>query len=61
MAISTSGRWVLFVSCATDLVTGQVFDLHNLSQQLFLFDRVAGTTVLVSHNATSAVTPCIRC
>jgi Tol biopolymer transport system component len=60
VAISTSGRWVLFVSCATDLVTGQVFDLHNLSQQLFLFDSVAGTTALVSHNATSAVTPCNR-
>ncbi len=60
VAISASGRWVLFVSCATDLVTGQVFDLHNLSQQLFLFDRVAGTTALVSHNATSAVTPCNR-
>ena len=60
VAISTSGRWVLFISCATDLVTGQVFDLSNLSQQLFLFDRVAGTTTLVSHNATSAVTPCNR-
>jgi Tol biopolymer transport system component len=58
VAISTSGRWVLFVSCAADLVTDQVLDLHNLSQQLFLFDRVAGTTALVSHNATSAVTPC---
>jgi Tol biopolymer transport system component len=56
VAISTSGRWVLFVSDAGDLVPGQV---DNFSfRQLFLFDRVAGTTALVSHNATSAVTPC---
>lgn len=60
VAISASGRWLLFVSGATDLVTGQVFDEPNYSQQLFLFDRVAGTTALVSHNATSAVTPCNR-
>lgn len=48
-AISHDGRYVAFVSEATNLVPGQV-DTDNTSD-VFLRDRVAGTTVLVSHAA----------
>jgi Tol biopolymer transport system component len=46
-AISDDGRYVAFVSEAVNLVPGQVD--HNLATDVFLRDRVAGTTVLVSH------------
>lgn len=52
--ISADGSFVLFRSYATDLVTGQVDT--NLTQDLYLFDRVAGTTTLVSHSASSPTT-----
>ena len=49
--ISADGRYVLFGSTATNLVTGQV-DGPN-SFDLFLYDRVIGTTALVSHSSAS--------
>ena len=45
---------MLFSSPATDVVAGQVDT--NLVDDLFVFDRVAGTTTLVSHAAGSRTT-----
>jgi Tol biopolymer transport system component len=45
--LSADGRWVVFASLATDLVAGA--SDANASSDVFLFDRVAGTTTLVSH------------
>jgi hypothetical protein len=53
-SISSDGRYVAFVSLATDLVAGQT-DTNNATD-IFLFDRVSGTTSLVSHVSASAVT-----
>ncbi len=46
-SVSADGRFVAFVSLATDLVAGQ--SDGNLAGDVFLFDRVAGTVTLVSH------------
>ena len=50
-AFSSDGRYVLFGSYAPNLVPGQI-DGNNYSD-LFLHDRVTGTTTLVSHQAGS--------
>ena len=52
--ISGNGQYVAFVSSATDLVTGQVD--ANAGNDVFLFDRVTGSIVLVSHAAGSTTT-----
>ncbi|MFL6195660.1 MAG: hypothetical protein ACJ75H_15900 [Thermoanaerobaculia bacterium] len=55
MVMSADGRFVAFVSAHPALVPGQV----NLGQNVpnvFLYDRVAGTTALVSHHRDSATT-----
>jgi Tol biopolymer transport system component len=49
-ALSADGRWVVFASSATNLVSGQADG--NASSDVFLFDRVAGTTALVSRSAS---------
>ena len=46
-AISADGRYVAFSSNAGNLVSGQVDPVTTLD--VFLFDRVTGTTALVSH------------
>ena len=46
-SISADGRFVTFWSSATDLVAGQVED--EVRTDVFLWDRVTGTTELVSH------------
>jgi Tol biopolymer transport system component len=48
-AISADGRYVLYESAATDLVPGQSDDPDAGTLDLFLFDRAAGTTALVTH------------
>ena len=53
-AVSADGRYVAFSSPATNLVAGQV-DVGGTSD-VFLHDRVAGTTILVSRTAASPVT-----
>ncbi len=53
--ISADGRYVAFASGASDLVAGQI-DSNHRSLDLFLFDRVTRSTVLVSHLPSSAVT-----
>jgi len=52
--VSDNGRYVAFVSNATDVVAGQVD--ANSSTDVFLYDRVTKTTALVSHIPASAVT-----
>jgi Tol biopolymer transport system component len=52
--ISADGRWIFFPSFAADLVPGQV-DADGKSD-VFLYDRVSGTTLLVSHSASSPTT-----
>jgi Tol biopolymer transport system component len=56
--LSADGRYVLYQSDATDLVSGQVDETPGGSavyRDLFLYDRVAGTTTLVSRSPKSAV------
>jgi hypothetical protein len=55
--ISADGNFIVFLSGATDLVPGQVEPSSN--QNVFLYDRVAGTITLVSHSRTSSVTTAI--
>ncbi len=49
-ALSDDGRFLAYASGAADLVAGQT---ANAASQLYLFDRQAGASVLVSHAATS--------
>jgi Tol biopolymer transport system component len=70
-AISDDGAYVVFLSRSTDHVPGQIdtniedlgFGWELPGIDVFLYDRAAGTTVLVSHAAGSGVTageyPCI--
>jgi Tol biopolymer transport system component len=50
-AVSATGRYVVFLSNASDLVTGQVD--ANEGQDVFLRDVTSGATLLVSHSSTS--------
>jgi Tol biopolymer transport system component len=52
-AVSRDGRYVAFLSAAGNLVSGQV-DRDTLN--VFLYDRAARTTTLVSHAAGAATT-----
>src|SRR4028118_34692 len=45
--VSADGRYVVFASESTNLVPGQVD--NNFDSDIFLHDRVTGTTRLVSH------------
>ncbi|MFL5330943.1 MAG: hypothetical protein ACJ8C4_18775 [Gemmataceae bacterium] len=51
---SADGRYVVFVSYATNLVPGQVD--NEQSQDVFLRDRWINTTILVSHASGSSAT-----
>lgn len=53
-SVSADGRYVVFTSSAANLVGAQ-FDLNG-GNDVFVFDRTAGTTALVSHRSDSAVT-----
>ena len=53
-SISADGSRVAFASQATDLVTGQADT--NAAQDVFLYDRATGTSTLVSHSTSSAIT-----
>jgi Tol biopolymer transport system component len=54
LAISCDGRWVVFQSTAANLVPGQADT--NGAGDVFLWDRVSGSTALVSHKASSLTT-----
>ncbi|HSK77934.1 MAG TPA: hypothetical protein VLQ45_15895 [Thermoanaerobaculia bacterium] len=51
VALSADGRYAAFSSTAANLVPGQ--QDSNLWNDIFLYDRLAGTTTLVSHAAES--------
>lgn len=53
--VSADGRFVTYVSRATDLVAGQN-DANGTDLDVFLFDRLTGATALASHVAGSALT-----
>lgn len=58
--VSADGRYVAYVSAATNLVPGQVDPVDNPNNFLgdmdvFLFDRETGTNTLVSHAAAAAL------
>ena len=53
-AMSADGRYLALVSLATDLVPGQ--NDSNRQEDVFLFDRLAGASTLVSHPSGSALT-----
>ena len=47
--ISADGRWIAYQSASSDLVSGQVDNNGGNGGDIFLYDRVADTTFLVSH------------
>jgi len=51
--ISTDGRWVAFVSSATNLIAGQ--SDTSAADDVFLWDRLTGTMTLVSRSRLGAV------
>lgn len=53
-AVSDDGRYVVFTSTATNLVVGQIDT--NFAEDIFVHDRVAGTTQLVSRAAGTTTT-----
>ncbi len=55
LQISADGRYVAFVSLATDLVPGATDTNHQTD--VYLWDRVTGTTTLVSHATGSSNVP----
>jgi Tol biopolymer transport system component len=54
-SVSDDGRHSVYLSTAPNVVPGQV-DLNAGGADAFLFDRIAGTTTLLSHVDESAVT-----
>jgi Tol biopolymer transport system component len=55
--VSADGRFVAYLSGASDLVAGEN-DLNGAAQDLFLYDRLTGATTLVSHvSGTALATP----
>jgi Tol biopolymer transport system component len=54
ISVSADGSRVAYKSGATNLVAGQVDG--NTQEDIFLYDRAAGTSTLVSHAAASATT-----
>jgi Tol biopolymer transport system component len=57
-SISRDGRYVAFLSTANNLAPGQIDRNANYGQSandVFLYDRVARTTTVVSHDAGSSV------
>jgi Tol biopolymer transport system component len=56
LSISPDGRWLAYASLAPDLVPGQMDSyLDGFGYDIFLFDRMTGENVLVSHAAGSSV------
>lgn len=53
-ALSADGRWIVYASLATNLVSGQVD--NNNDSDVFLYDRQTGITELVSRGAGTLTT-----
>lgn len=54
-AISSDGQFIAYASQATDLVAG-LNNVNGTREDVFVFDRVAGTTTLASHIQGAALT-----
>src|SRR5436309_5037603 len=52
--VSADGRFIGFTSQATNIVPGQTDT--NGARDVFLYDRLTGTTVLVTHTSNSTIT-----
>jgi Tol biopolymer transport system component len=52
-ALSADGRFVAFLSAATDLIPGFVDGNGSISGDVFLYDRATGSTSLVSRSTAS--------
>jgi Tol biopolymer transport system component len=57
--VSADGRYVAYLSWASDLVAGVTDD--NFSPDVYLFDRLAGANRLVSRRAAATTTAAGRC
>jgi Tol biopolymer transport system component len=55
--ISADGRWLAFLSRATNLIAGQVPSPVASPTDAFLYDRISGSLRLVSHTIASPQTP----
>ena len=55
--ISADGRWIAFLSRATNLIAGQVPSSVLSASDAFLYDRISGSLRLVSHTTASPQTP----
>ncbi len=53
--MSEDGRWILYVSSATNLIDGVTY--LNSASNVFLFDAKTGSTTLVSHSVTPFTGP----
>src|SRR5205823_14559257 len=51
---SADGFWIVYASTSTNLVSGQTDT--NANYDIFLFDRAAGTNLLVTHRPDSLTT-----
>ncbi|HKV12391.1 MAG TPA: hypothetical protein VJ725_29880, partial [Thermoanaerobaculia bacterium] len=60
-SMSADGRWIVFTSLATNLVAG-VTDTNGgtpfTGNDIFLYDRIAGTSTLISHAHGAPATAC---
>src|SRR4029077_18214880 len=57
LRVSADGRWIAFLSQATNLIAGQLPSSSSFLSNAFLYDRIAGSLRLVSHTTASPQTP----
>jgi Tol biopolymer transport system component len=57
LRISADGRWIAFLSQATNLIAGELPSSSSYASNAFLYDRVAGALRLASHTTASLLTP----
>jgi Tol biopolymer transport system component len=57
LRISADGRWIAFLSQATNLIAGELPSSSSYASNAFLYDRVAGALRLASHTTASPLTP----
>lgn len=59
VSLSADGRWIVYLSAATDLVAGQT-GVEDGAPGVFLYDRITGDTSLVSHATGASATAANR-
>jgi Tol biopolymer transport system component len=57
LRVSADGRWIAFLSQATNLIAGELPSSSSYASNAFLYDRVAGALRLASHTTASPLTP----